>query len=255
MRAFTNTQVSKEQLLRNIRKHQIADAYQKGDYWNEEEETGCGIGCSIHDFEPGMENNHAAYENLFGIPTELAVLEDSLFERMDRDENLGQWPEDFISSIPEGADLGRAAGRWLLKVLEHPESPLAHAQERKATRGARDLLRQWIKTGKTQASLAAACTMTLHDLKMTGKLDDHATCVAEQVVQYVRLREQDGGSATKKRVMLDLICDCAATSYDNEREGIPKDQDFATAQSEGLDILSRLLLETLRETPRDEGSD
>ena len=247
MRAFTNTRIGKERLLRNIRKHRAADAFQKDEYWDDEEETGCGIGCSIHDFARGMENNHSAYEYLFGIPTELAQLEDFLFEGMNREEDLGRWPEEFISAIPEGADLDRSAGRWLLKILEHPESPLAHAHERESTRAARDLLRHWTKTGKMQADLDAAYEKIPHDPKMAEKELDHADLVVDHVVQYVRLRDQGVGSANKRATMLDRICTCAAKSYVDKQEGKPKNQDFATAETEGMDTLSRFLLETLRE--------
>ena len=246
MRAFTNTQVSKEQLLDNIRKHQEAEAFQKGNYWNEEEQTGCGIGCSIHDFQPGMENEHWVYEDLFGIPAELAHLEDSLFEGMDREEDLGRWPKEFISSIPVGADLDRTVGRWLLKVLEHPDSPLVHAHRRQSTRAARDLLRHWVQTGEAQPGLVGDCETALRDFKLVRKEEDHANCIAEQVARYVVFRDWGEGPDDKKSLMLDIICSCVTTSYFDNQGGIPKDDSFSTAQEEAMEILSSLILETLR---------
>ena len=243
MRAFTNTQVSKEQLLKNIRKHKEAEAFQKGNYWDEEGETGCSIGCSIHDFEPGMESNHAAYEGLFGIPAELAVLEDSLFERMERDENLGRWPEEFISSIPEGADLDRAAGRWLLKLLEHPESPFEHAQGRKCIQTTREVLRHWTQTGEKEPELAGLAQEALETTHRT----DHSSEVAEQIARYITYRTRTEPYTTTEMLLLDSICGFMTASYANNQKGVPQDNAFESPKQECLDKLSRMLLETLQE--------
>lgn len=251
MRAFTNTQVSKEELLTNIREHQAYDRFQKGHFWDEGNATGCGVGCTIHEFARGMESEHSAYEYLFGIPAELAVLEDSLFEQMAREDDLGRWPEEFISSIPEGGDLDRAAGRWLLKVLEHPESPFAHAHERKTTRTAAQLLRHWVQTGEQDLALAELTKEAQEELIKTKDGADHATEVAARVARYITYRTRHEPYTTTQMLLLDSICGFTTTSYDDNQKGVPKSSHFESARDECLDKLSRMLLETLQESPQE----
>ena len=246
MRAFTDTKVSKEQLLQSIRYHQEADHFRKGEFWNDTNETGCGVGCSIHDFAPGMESEHSTYEDLFGIPMELAVLEDALFEQMDREDDLGRWPKEFISAIPQGANLDRAAGRWLLKLLEHPGSPLVHAQGKRTIQTARELLRHWTQTGEAEPNLAQEALAAIMETKHTAA-HDHTTGVAEQVGLYVRNRVRDEPYTTQEMLVPDSICSYAAISYSDTQEGVPKNENFKSTDREALEMVSILLLETLRE--------
>lgn len=247
MRAFTNTQVTKEQLLENIREHREYDRFQQGHYWDENIATGCGVGCTIHDFGPGMESEHAAYEDLFGIPAELAVLEDSLFEQMARKHDLGRWPEEFISSIPEGADLDRAAGRWLLRLLEKADSPFAHAHGRKSIQTAREVLRHWAQTGEKEPELAGLANEALEEAMKTKHLADHSTEVAEQIARYITYRTRTEPYTTTEMLVLDSICGFIATAYSNNQKGVPGNSDFESRKQECLDKLSRMLLETLEE--------
>ena len=244
MRAFTNTRVSKEELLTNIREHQAYERFQKGHFWDENNATGCGVGCTIHEFARGMESEHSAYEYLFGIPAELAVLEDSLFEQMARDEDLGRWPEEFISSIPEGADLDRAAGRWLLKLLEQADSPFAHAHGRKSIQTAREVLRHWTQTGEKEPELAGLAQEALETTHRT----DHSTEMAEQIARYITYRTRTEPYTTTEMLLLDSICGFMTTSYANNQKGVPQDNAFESPKQECLDKLSRMLLETLQES-------
>ena len=64
MFAFTDTPVTKQQLLDQLRAHAAADQIVKGTYW--ENGKGCAVGCSVHC------GDHAQYETRFGIPRMLA---------------------------------------------------------------------------------------------------------------------------------------------------------------------------------------
>jgi len=115
MRAFLNTEVTKDQLLESLRRHAAADAFIRGTYGEEERGTfkGCAVGCTLHDFSKST-NNHSAYERLFGIPEAVAKLEDTIFEKADGHTT---WPIEFIEAIPVGADLSQVADHMKLFCL------------------------------------------------------------------------------------------------------------------------------------------
>jgi len=87
----------KERYLARVRAHIAADELIHGKYW--EDGKGCAVGCTIHS------SQHAAYETELGIPRILARLEDGIFESMTNGRRSKQWPEQFLSAIPVGADL------------------------------------------------------------------------------------------------------------------------------------------------------
>ena len=123
MRAFTSeTKISKERLLEVLAEHRKADRIIQGHYWLNG--RGCAVGCSIHDFAPGYENGHQMYEDLFGIPEQLAELEDKIFEGLSITA-AKKWPERFIRAIQPGADLSVVCDEWLLWLLRNDKSPLA----------------------------------------------------------------------------------------------------------------------------------
>ena len=62
MRAFIDTEVSKSKLLANLHEHQKADNITKDYYWFDG--SGCAIGCTLHDYRPGEEDDHRLYEPL-----------------------------------------------------------------------------------------------------------------------------------------------------------------------------------------------
>lgn len=119
MLAFTNTEVTKDQLIKSLESHAAADRIvSDSGYWDNGK--GCAVGCSIHDFRPGSENRHALYEPLFGIPELIARLEDTIFERL-RDPVQKEWPLRFAKSIRIGADLSGVWDRFALWLLIDPE--------------------------------------------------------------------------------------------------------------------------------------
>ena len=121
MKAFTDTEVSKDQLLAVLAGHRQADNFAQGRYW--EGERGCAIGCALHEFRPGEESNWALYEPLFGIPKALARLKDFIFEGL-APAPARAWPERFAAAIPEGSDLGDVVDRFSLWLLTASGSPI-----------------------------------------------------------------------------------------------------------------------------------
>ena len=123
MRAFIDAEVSKPELLEALAWYREEDRLrQGGSYW--QGGRGCAVGCTLHEFATGEEERHVLYEDLFGISQELARLEDAVFEGM-HPEAARAWPERFIGSIPEGADLECVADELALWILGGEDSPMA----------------------------------------------------------------------------------------------------------------------------------
>ena len=71
------------------------------------------MGCLTHDPRGG----HAQYPVRWGIPEELARLEDALFENLPN--GLAQvWPERFLVAIEPGADLSGVYAEWASELFE-----------------------------------------------------------------------------------------------------------------------------------------
>ena len=94
MLAFTPpAEVSKEDLLASLRNHRERDEIIKGTYWLPSRKMGCAVGCSVMDFLPPdvvdpmlreyrMSEVHRWYPDLFGLPSDLARIEDGIFEAL-----------------------------------------------------------------------------------------------------------------------------------------------------------------------------
>lgn len=128
MQAYNNDPALKTDLLNQMRVHRKADAVISGRYW--EGGKGCAVGCLTHDPDGG----HDKYEQ-WGIPKELAYLEDVLFESLPKKEAL-VWPERFLSAIPVGADLSGIWHQWCAETLRMDLLTLKEVKEDKAATAA-----------------------------------------------------------------------------------------------------------------------
>jgi len=72
MKAYHNDPELKKKVLSELQHHYDADNIVKGRYW--ENGKGCAVGCLL------KSGNHIEYEEKFGIPVQLAYLEDGIFE-------------------------------------------------------------------------------------------------------------------------------------------------------------------------------
>jgi hypothetical protein len=160
MRAFTNTQVTKPQLVASLEGHAAADRIVKGAYW--EDNQGCAVGCSIHDFRPGSEDVHGLYPELFGIPESLARLEDRIFEELPVDK-ARQWPLRFARAVQSGSDLSRVTPGFLYRVLARRRDAVKvlpditeelRTQVVSAIEGVLAVVEKWRDTGILDASAA-----------------------------------------------------------------------------------------------------
>lgn len=128
MRAFEQTEVSQDQLLESLAAHREANRLVQEPYWAEG--RGGAVGCSIHDFRPGSEDEEDLFEPLFGIPRALAWLEDSIFMNLELGE-ARLWPERLVRAISPGSDLTMVGDQFLHWLLSGEDSPLVPWKEEK----------------------------------------------------------------------------------------------------------------------------
>jgi hypothetical protein len=137
MLAYTNTELSKSEVLARVRAHREADMIRFGDGDH------CAVSCTVGSYD------HLRCPALIGVPVELARLEDAIFEGFGRtgQRELGlAWPERFLDAIPEGADLSMVWPRWALWMLRGLDD-----RGRKGIRAAIDgvivLYAEWVENG------------------------------------------------------------------------------------------------------------
>jgi hypothetical protein len=120
LRAFHGSAAIKREYVARVQAHRAFDQIRQGLYWDRASRVldgdeldempklmrqkfiGCAVGCTIHS------GKHAKYEDVLGIPVELAWLEDGIFEGIDGEEEhdlMIDFPLAFLDSIEPGADL------------------------------------------------------------------------------------------------------------------------------------------------------
>ena len=107
MRAYHGDPALKATALARMADHRAAERLVTGTYWDWTVGRGCAVGCLTHDPDGG----HAEYPEMWGIPVELAWLEDGIFETLPLEDALA-WPERFLAAIEPGADLSGVHGAW-----------------------------------------------------------------------------------------------------------------------------------------------
>jgi len=141
MLAYHNDPAIKACILAQLQAHYVADEIVQGQYW--QNGRGCAVGCTIHS------DDHDRYERLFGIPRELAYLEDKIFEGLPNRDAMG-WPLRFMHAIVPGTDLSRVWPeflRWVLDSIALPSAGSDDAVRRAAIRGTIAVLDGLIATG------------------------------------------------------------------------------------------------------------
>ena len=120
MKAFTNTIITKEELVSELKKHQLADNFIKGDYF--EDGKGCAVGCSLESVSRlnGLDleyfDDHSQYEEYFGLPEFFAQLTDKLFEGMSLEKSKS-FPKDVIEAVKIGSDVSKIETKFKIAVL------------------------------------------------------------------------------------------------------------------------------------------
>jgi hypothetical protein len=125
--AFHGDPARKAFYLERLRSHVSKDEVVQGvAEWNGRE--GGVIGCTVHS------NDRSRYEADLGIPTEIASLEEIIFQQLPEEE-ARRFSLDFLQAVPVGADLSfvwPAIARWLLidpqrGIIRFAETPETRA--------------------------------------------------------------------------------------------------------------------------------
>lgn len=112
--------ITKEQFVNEIKAHQLADNFIKGNYTKGKK--GCAVGCSIKSINKlkGKRlapSDHPQYENHLGIPEWLAIIEDNFFEEVSL-ERSKTWPLEFSEAINQDADLSKVKLPFIVYILQ-----------------------------------------------------------------------------------------------------------------------------------------
>lgn len=112
LRAFHNDQSIKGKYIKRMEDHIAADELMRGMGWDEEGEMvhGCAVGCTFNAY------NHERGPIEIGVPAEVMMIEDALFEEGTPDYNF---PLNFLHRIPVGADLSRIPSLMVHWCLNH----------------------------------------------------------------------------------------------------------------------------------------
>jgi hypothetical protein len=111
-----------EHLAATVAEHIKADAVIQGDYWSEDKQKGCFIGCLVHS------NNPHLIEERYGVPVMITRIAEAIFERLLADE-AKQFFADFPAAINnDGKDLSRVGWRFLSQTLRDLPPTIAEVQ-------------------------------------------------------------------------------------------------------------------------------
>lgn len=124
MLTFHGKSSSKAALLKSLEEHKKHDEFLQGTYFRTytpegkrtERFKGCAVGCTLGPAAAAAGLYvHKKYEYFYGIPEELASLEDDIFERLSVEQSKS-WPIDFIEAVPVAVDIGDVMIRILRRL-------------------------------------------------------------------------------------------------------------------------------------------
>ena len=255
LRAFVNTPVTKEQVLTNLRAHQRAGRFINNHYWDTQRQTGSAVGCTIHDFAPGRENDHLAYEELFGIPIQTAVAHDIIFGYLQGTAQT-RWPLRFMEAVPQGANLSRVLIHWAANILADPSSPLAPHQDHPAISQVAALYRHWAENGALNPMMAT----TAADSTESAIADDeprmppalsHALTGAWSALEYAGTVTGIPGLPTLplSKYQEDLACGLGFLPIKAAEVHACHHATIPSPREQAWEIMANMLLETLAQSP------
>jgi hypothetical protein len=119
LRAWRGRQ-SRDVVLATARAHLAADLLAHGATGNVlAGERGCSVACTVGTYD------HSRYPAELGLPEWLAYLQDTIYERLPRDDRGLDvaWTIDLLSAIPEGAEVDLALRPILARILDEVALP------------------------------------------------------------------------------------------------------------------------------------
>ena len=115
---ITFDQAGKTDLISKLEAHAKADAFTQ-QYYYFKNGKGSAVGCSLVNY--GVDpDDHSQYEKLFGIPREIAALEDVIFSGFSAEKSK-KWPLRFTHAVPVEADLSGVWPKFAREILINQE--------------------------------------------------------------------------------------------------------------------------------------
>ncbi len=115
--SFHNDPKIKKKYVDRVKAHAKADEIIKGKYW--EGGKGCAVGCTVHS------NRHDDYSEELGICWQLALVEDSIFEKLPNGD-AKDFPIQFLKSMPVGVDTNLIFKKFVLWNLADKKEGLIY---------------------------------------------------------------------------------------------------------------------------------
>src|SRR5271170_4827739 len=134
---------------------------------------GCVLGLTIDG------RQHDDYEQILGIPRQLGIVEDRIFEGLSLEE-ADNWPEDFLDAIAVGTDL-QQANVWLRYAAWLMDDRTDGAIRFAKTDGARDAIgtvAALFRAGCTDGNSWSAAAEGAYKARWVGSEDDPAARAA-----------------------------------------------------------------------------
>src|SRR3990167_459227 len=114
---FHGDKAVKAKYVARVKAHAEADEIIKGIYW--ENGKGCAVGCTIEG------SDHGKYETQLGIPYQVAVLEDVIFEELPNG-HAKKFPLQFLKAVGVGKDLSKICAQVVIWQFEDKKYGLKH---------------------------------------------------------------------------------------------------------------------------------
>ena len=133
MKAFLDSKISKEDLMKELYKHKKLDSFIRGDYGHvgkyDNKFKGCAVACTIRSMQDIQNKvllnerncrlvnfDYTNYSRLLNIPLWFPELEDIIFERMSLKESE-HFPVELMEAVEVGADLDAILPRLLKRMV------------------------------------------------------------------------------------------------------------------------------------------
>ena len=101
--SYHGDQAIKDKYIARMKAHMVADELIQGIGFDGHK--GCAVGCTLNNY------SHYAYEMELGIPFTLAILEDNIFDGLNKKDAM-TFPIEFLEAIPLGKDLGNIYNKF-----------------------------------------------------------------------------------------------------------------------------------------------
>lgn len=142
--SFHGKQSIKDKYVKRLELHYKADEIIKGKYW--EAGKGCAVGCTVHS------SKHDSYDTELGITWRLALLEDSLFEKLPNGQ-AKEFPLQFLKSMPVGVDTNIIFKKFIIwNLVDKKDGLIYHIKDKEAIKLLTEIAGTYKKSFKAEIS-------------------------------------------------------------------------------------------------------